>query len=174
MRDIEQFRNWARSRFPFLPNEQIEDMAAHVQMTWLEGKRLETKYIYLAIDFLRKHGKRIGQKAKISKYGKAKDAYQNHLDYLDEVKEDQSGWDVKGVTYEKSLGGDEKISEVFLNNLKNLDRAVIILFYVWGLSMREIGEVFGVSESRVSQRHANAMKQIKKGVAYNELKKRNK
>lgn len=174
MRDISHFKNWVKGRYPFLANEQIEDMASHVQLLWVEGKRLETRYEYLAIDYLRKFGKRIGQKARVAKDGKARDVYQNVLLHLDEIVGDQAGWDIQGIVYEKGISGNERIPEVFLKNLKNIDRAIIILTYVWGLTMLEIGEVFGLSESRISQMHTVAIKQIKKGVAAHEHKKRNK
>jgi DNA-directed RNA polymerase specialized sigma24 family protein len=43
----------------------------------------------------------------------------------------------------------------------NIDRAVVSLYFVWGLSCREIGLCFGVSESRICKRLNSSLETLK-------------
>jgi len=54
----------------------------------------------------------------------------------------------------------EKFREVF-QQLSDRDRQVAILLYVHDLTMREVGEVLGVTESRISQIHSALKKHIR-------------
>lgn len=45
--------------------------------------------------------------------------------------------------------------ELYLKGIESVDRACVVLFYVWGLTQVEIGELFGCTGSRISQRIAN-------------------
>jgi RNA polymerase sigma factor for flagellar operon FliA len=54
----------------------------------------------------------------------------------------------------------EKFREVF-KTLPDRERQVAILLYVKELTMREVGEVLGVTESRISQIHSGLKKQIR-------------
>src|SRR4051794_16057854 len=57
-------------------------------------------------------------------------------------------------------GGKERFREVF-QTLPDRERQVAILLYVHDLTMREVGEVLGVTESRISQLHSALKKQIR-------------
>ena len=46
--------------------------------------------------------------------------------------------------------------------LQPKERMIVILYYYEGLTMREIGEVFGVTESRVCQIHKRILRDLKK------------
>ena len=54
----------------------------------------------------------------------------------------------------------EKFREVF-QTLPERDRQVAILLYVHDLTMREVGEILGVTESRISQIHSALKKHIR-------------
>lgn len=61
----------------------------------------------------------------------------------------------------------EQIKEILqkaINSLKKKERLVIILYYYEDLKMKEIGEIIGCSEPRVSQIHKTALEKIKKYV----------
>jgi RNA polymerase sigma factor for flagellar operon FliA len=45
------------------------------------------------------------------------------------------------------------------------DRLIIRLYYAHGRTMKDIGVIIGVNESRVSQLHSRALKQIKQSLA---------
>jgi RNA polymerase sigma factor for flagellar operon FliA len=55
----------------------------------------------------------------------------------------------------------ELIREYLTRGLKEQDRLIITLYYYERLTMAEIGSVLGVSESRVCQRHAEIMEQLR-------------
>ena len=48
-----------------------------------------------------------------------------------------------------------------INDLNTQEKMVVILYYYEGLMLKEIGEILGVSESRVSQVHTKAMLRLK-------------
>jgi len=58
----------------------------------------------------------------------------------------------------------EQISEAILA-LPERERLVIALYYYEELTLREIGEVLGVSESRVSQMHTKAALRLRSKLA---------
>jgi RNA polymerase sigma factor for flagellar operon FliA len=55
----------------------------------------------------------------------------------------------------------ELIREYLTRGLKEQDRLIITLYYYERLTMAEIGSVLGVSESRVCQRHAEIVEQLR-------------
>jgi RNA polymerase sigma factor for flagellar operon FliA len=55
----------------------------------------------------------------------------------------------------------ELIREYLTRGLKEQDRLIIVLYYYERLTMAEIGAVLGVSESRVCQRHAEVIEQLR-------------
>jgi len=52
-----------------------------------------------------------------------------------------------------------------LDRLGERERAVMLLYYYEGLTLKEIGEVFGITESRACQIHAKAMIQLRHWLA---------
>lgn len=59
----------------------------------------------------------------------------------------------------------ELIREYLTRGLKEQDRLIITLYYYERLTMAEIGNVLGVSESRVCQRHAEIVDQLRQRFA---------
>jgi RNA polymerase sigma factor for flagellar operon FliA len=55
----------------------------------------------------------------------------------------------------------EMIRDYLTRGLKEQDRLIITLYYYERLTMSEIGAVLGVSESRVCQRHAEIVEQLR-------------
>lgn len=55
----------------------------------------------------------------------------------------------------------ELIRDFLTRGLKEQDRLIITLYYYEKLTMAEIGQVLGVSESRVCQRHADIVDQLR-------------
>lgn len=59
----------------------------------------------------------------------------------------------------------EMIRDYLTRSLKEQDRLIITLYYYERLTMAEIGAVLGVSESRVCQRHAEIVEQLRERFA---------
>jgi RNA polymerase sigma factor for flagellar operon FliA len=51
--------------------------------------------------------------------------------------------------------------ETITRNLTKKERLIIIMYYYEGLTMREIGEIMELTESRVCQIHSNVMARLK-------------
>jgi RNA polymerase sigma factor for flagellar operon FliA len=59
----------------------------------------------------------------------------------------------------------ELIREYVTRGLKEQDRLILTLYYYEKLTMAAIGAVLGVSESRVCQRHADIVDQLRSRFA---------
>jgi RNA polymerase sigma factor for flagellar operon FliA len=68
------------------------------------------------------------------------------------------------IEHEEEL---RQLREAFAE-LSDRDRLVLTLFYYEGLSQRQIGDVLQVSESRVSQIHARALRRLREHVTLSE------
>lgn len=67
------------------------------------------------------------------------------------------------VSPESSLEEKEKLEILSqcIEKLKEKDRLVLNLYYFEGLNLREIGDVLGVSESRICQLHSRAIRNLR-------------
>ena len=72
-----------------------------------------------------------------------------------EILADKKGPDPIHSIHQKDL------LEVITRNLTKKERLIIIMYYYEGLTMREIGEIMQLTESRVCQIHSNVMARLK-------------
>ncbi|MFK8020133.1 MAG: RNA polymerase sigma factor FliA [Pseudomonadales bacterium] len=100
-------------------------------------------------------------------YAYLKDSASSRLHSLDEVvsreESNEEPVDIAGPTPAQSMH-DVTLKEAVLAEIKNLperERLVLSLYYDEELNLKEIGEVLGVSESRVSQIHSQAMLRLR-------------
>lgn len=56
----------------------------------------------------------------------------------------------------------EEIIETIYNSFNDKERLLVVLYYQKELTLREIGEVMGVSESRVCQMHSEMVSRVRK------------
>ncbi len=86
--------------------------------------------------------------------GKGKDEQLNLIETLE---------DTKGHEPSKELELEEvkQVLAKAIDNLSKREKTVIALYYYEGLTLREIGEVLGVTESRVSQLHTKAVLRLR-------------
>jgi RNA polymerase sigma factor for flagellar operon FliA len=66
------------------------------------------------------------------------------------------------VPFEKLVARD--LTRSMMNVLQKPERTVIALYYYEGLTMKEIGRVMGISESRVCQIHTKTLKKLKEHI----------
>jgi RNA polymerase sigma factor FliA len=94
------------------------------------------------------------------------------VDSLDMVgnNEDQKTQSLAGSIPDSPTGHPSAIFEkseisaimsVAMNKLPKRERLIVSLYYFEELTMREIGEILGVNESRISQMHSNAIRRLK-------------
>lgn len=72
-----------------------------------------------------------------------------------EILADKKGTDPVQSIHQKDL------LDVITRNLTKKERLIIIMYYYEGLTMREIGEIMQLTESRVCQIHSNVMSRLK-------------
>jgi RNA polymerase sigma factor for flagellar operon FliA len=72
-----------------------------------------------------------------------------------EVIEDKKGPDPVQSLHQKDL------LDLITRNLTKKERLIIIMYYYEGLTMREIGDIMELTESRVCQIHSNVMGRLK-------------
>jgi len=63
------------------------------------------------------------------------------------------------------IGGDPAAISELIARLPDREKIVVSLYYYDNLSMRDIGEVLGVSESRVNQLHKKAIERLRGAAA---------
>ena len=72
-----------------------------------------------------------------------------------EIIEDKKGTDPVQALQQQD------VLEVITSNLTKKERLIIIMYYYEGLTMREIGDIMSLTESRVCQIHSNVMSRLK-------------
>ncbi len=100
-------------------------------------------------------------------YAHLKDSASSRLHSLDEVvsreESNDEPVDLAGPTPAQSMQ-EATLKQAVLSEIKNLperERLVLSLYYDEELNLKEIGAVLGVSESRVSQIHSQAMLRLR-------------
>ena len=58
----------------------------------------------------------------------------------------------------------EILSDIIMNKLDERERLIITLYYYEGLNMKEIAEVLGYTESRISQLHTKTMLKLRRMI----------
>ncbi|MDU1413214.1 MAG: FliA/WhiG family RNA polymerase sigma factor [Clostridium sp.] len=74
--------------------------------------------------------------------------------------------DTASPSPQKNLEEKEKLEYLrrALDNLKERDRMILNLYYYEGLTLKQVGEVLSVSESRVCQLHSRAILNLRKEI----------
>lgn len=84
----------------------------------------------------------------------------------DEIKLKETIEDKKSPSPEKSLEEKEQLEYLAkaIESLNEKDKLVLSLYYYEGLTLKEIGKVMDVSESRVCQLHSRAIVHLRKAL----------
>jgi len=85
--------------------------------------------------------------------------------YFEEMTQDNHQWECAGsdVTMEEKLEDSEMVKVLggLIEKLSEKERLVITLYYYEEMTLKEIAQVLGVSESRVSQIHSKAVMMLR-------------
>ena len=129
---IKKFQNKAkriakRDGYEFL----ADDFSSWATLKFIEGRK--AKISQMLVDFLRLEFGRSSNKKVLSRI--------LNQEYDDLRTIDRSKLNMDLVEFEQ-----------FLNSIiDQKDRAIVILYCIWNLTIKEIGYCFGISESRISQ-----------------------
>lgn len=143
-RDIRELQkraeNYFKKRWPS-KRDFAEDFGSYCAIRWCENKGKETNLYRLGIDFLRTFTESAGQRGSCDVLG------QQSTRSLEHTKGSKSGLgSVSGAIArfdESSCLRDKRLSE--------RERVMLILFFEWGFTKKEISHVFGIAESRTNK-----------------------
>lgn len=124
-----------------------EDFAQDALLTYCEGKSLGQSIDQTVIDVLRHNYGRKGTKSQVAKRNITKTLQINELH--------------EQLPEEYLLNSTMDIEKV-LSQLDGLERAVLVLYYKWELTLSEIGQVFGFTEGRASQLVSAATQEVQR------------
>lgn len=173
---VKKVTAWFKSRYGRKVEPQIfEEFEGWVCEQYLSGRSLKTNYEWIAIDFLRKFALRTGARG-------GTDAL--HQPGRVGGEDSESIFENNKQTAEKYRGPDSLDKSkrrgslgAYLERCRDLRlsaRLILILRYEWEFTLREIGYVMGVSESRVSQMHDEILRAQKKAQSQKELSEKQK
>ena len=126
--------------------ENAEDFACWSMIKFIKGRKVRISRLY--VDYLR----------------------DIRADSRNEAYEEQINVKFPQKQYDERIGPGDGPNEhlvelnLMLNRLDKIDRAVIILYYIWGLTEKEIGYCFGLTEARACQLKREALKKMKRNV----------
>ncbi len=123
-------------------------------MQFLGGRHLKTPDHWLLVDYFRKY--------KSSRDAVKQNFYMPHTTYKQECRSKQllSGDMRKDVLKVEA----EMLWDKFVEKVQGRDRIILELHYQEGLTLKEVGRLLGISESRVSQRRKKILAQLRKAI----------
>lgn len=114
--------------------QDIDDVTQYILTKWLSGVRHNSTIDYLVIDYLRESSGRKGNKTYETKRNLSIPLS------LDELKS-------VAVDPETCVVAIADVISTYVSDQRS--RIIAKLYYVWGFSLREIGDLFEITESRV-------------------------
>lgn len=124
--------------------QQAEDFAQYVFLQLATGRKLQSFEYFLAEYF------RIYRANHRNQLGRIKSEAISRMVSIDQVG-------IKG-----EAKGSHNIDEKILTQLTLFQRITVVLFYQWGLTLNEIGQVVGKSEAWASLERKGALERLRK------------
>lgn len=145
----------------FLSQEDLEEIYQEYCISFVKYG-YERRCEHIVSDYLRQRSGRkgTGSYTPLQNFVELKDA--NALDGAIEYGDHIQGY------FGHDVGSREFHFRDRIRNFNKIDRAIMILKYEWGLNEIEVGDLFGVTESRVSQWHARVQKRLSARIAKEE------
>lgn len=127
------------SKWPGL-KEHEDDFGHYCVTLWLSGEaHPEKHFFHLSVDYLRAHVKRVNGK------GTQDLALSKLMSQFELDEEEAPGID------SQALESFERADWIRSPGMDQKHRIVLILYFDWGFSLDEIGDVMGLKKARVSQ-----------------------
>lgn len=133
-------------------DSDVEDMTQYVLMR-LSQKR-KSRVSNICIDYVRLHYGRTG-----SRSYKIQSSKSNEKRFYSELNEETCALE---IAYDLNL--ESLDFEKFQNYLHSKERAILTLRFKWGMTESEIGDCFGITESRVSQKFSEIKAKLKRFI----------
>lgn len=156
-------RDWKKLRVKALIAAKLrgadyasEDIAQDVMVSYLEEKAETSTVSQRTVDALRRHFGRPDTPRKVT------------MDKIKFAKEAKCG-DFQTTDSTAAMAAGVDVHKM-LTLVDGLDRAILILHYMWGMENQEIAYVFGISEGRVSQLSKAALLEIQTLTRKRELR----
>lgn len=122
-----------------------EDFGSYCVEMWLTGRNIKTSFEYLGIDFLR---------AYVHSFNRG-----GPRDVVHRLIREDNGSFIEKVHNKKKR---ENRSYLFREkDLLTIERAILILYYEWGLTGNELSDCFGITECYVTKVRHKAEAKIK-------------
>lgn len=141
-------------QYPKLAEEHVSEFGAYCVEQWLTGRHPQTAREFLAIDYLRSFAN-CTRNGRVRFHGSSRGRVSLGPKADVELGLGKNSFEL-GRFIESSALRDPRLSQ--------RERIVLILSYEWGFSLKEIGDVLAVSESRVSQVLSTAMSDQKERI----------
>jgi RNA polymerase sigma factor (sigma-70 family) len=160
LKSYPKVKGYIKKHYPFLTNEDCEELAQDCFEQWARNPNRESVDLkYVVIDALRSHTNfsRANRTSRITfeELREPSDACFSGLSQHESNSDENRRNFIAFVQNNRSLGREEKV--------------ILILRHLWGFNEKEIGELYGVSESRACQKTKVAEKKLQKSVSREKL-----
>lgn len=134
-----------------MSEDDVSDFGAYCVEMWLGGRNTKTSYYHLGVDYLRSFAHRTGARGA--------------CDLLSQPTRvtlgPEADVELRLGQHSPELGRFIESSALRDRRLSERERIILILYYEWQFNLKEIGDLFSVSESRISQMHHKALSRQK-------------
>ena len=143
-----------RKHWPKMSAEDVSDFGTYCVEKWLSNRRTKASFSQLGIDFLREFALRTGTRGS-----------SDLMSQPTRVKDDPTSSGFSQLSaHSTQLRRFDESSLLRDRRLSREERIILILHYEWGFSLKEIGDLMAVSESRISQMLTKILSDQKKRI----------
>lgn len=156
--DRKKAENYFKKRWPS-KKEFAEDFGSFCTIQWLEGKSEKTNFYRLGIDFLRSFTGGVGLRGSCDAFSRQSAR----------STDDKNGDTKELARVSRSIERFEHSSLLRDSRLTERERVILILYFEWGFTKKEISHVIGVVESRINKVFAEILEAQKKRILSDEI-----
>lgn len=160
LRRRDQAIRYFRKKFRGLDDFHAQEFGNYCVVAWISGKRPfeGTKLEFLALDYYRERITAINQRGSTDVMVRFEDAGQTVFESMCEPREPIKNLENVMLTFDHPM-------------INQIERAVLVLYYVWGLTLKEIGFVFNLTDGRIIALRDQATDKISNSLREERLKR---